>query len=232
MSRYGSWPICRWVFFRSFSKYIIALRWRKWRCSTFFWALRNSRARWSNGPADCSPSSLQLDRFLGPEPGQQQIVVQGEILAEGAGVALPAAAPDQLAVDAAGVVHLGADHVQPAELLHAVAKLDVGAAAGHVRRDGHLAAQPGAGDDVGLFGDVVGVEHLMLDPVLVRAVSRGFPTCRSSGCRSARAGLRRASRRLPRQSPPISRRRRRKRSVGNRWRMAGRLVGIGMTWQR
>ena len=45
VSRYGSCPICRWVFLRSFSKYISDLRWRKWRRSTFRCALRKSRPR-------------------------------------------------------------------------------------------------------------------------------------------------------------------------------------------
>jgi hypothetical protein len=44
---------------------------------------------------------------------------------------------DQLAVDARAVMVFRDDHVQPAERLHALAQMDVGAAAGHVcgRRD-------------------------------------------------------------------------------------------------
>ena len=40
VSRYGSCPICCCIFFRSFSKYISARRWRKCRRSTTRWARR------------------------------------------------------------------------------------------------------------------------------------------------------------------------------------------------
>ena len=39
-------------------------------------------------------------RLLGAQPGKQNVVVQRQVLAAGAGVALAAAAADQLAVDA------------------------------------------------------------------------------------------------------------------------------------
>ena len=174
-----------------------------------------------------------FSRLLRPQAGQQQIVVQGEILAERAGVALAAAAADQLAVDAAGVVHLGADHVQAAQFGHAVAELDVGAAAGHVRRDGHLAGQAGAGDDVGLGGDVVGVEHLVLD---ARARSSSlremFRLVDRAGADQHAAGRRRAVWQISSTTAAHLASAVPKTRSGSRWRMAGRLVGIGSTWQR
>ena len=69
----------------------------------------------------------------------EDFIVEREELAIRAGVALPAAAADELAVDALRFVQLGADDVQAAELVHAVAKANVGAAAGHVRGDGDFA---------------------------------------------------------------------------------------------
>ena len=63
----------------------------------------------------------------------------------------------------------------PPALVRFRQQFDVGAAAGHVRGDGHVADQfatgvlvllPGDGDDLGLALVVFGVEHLMLDAVL------------------------------------------------------------------
>ena len=62
---------------------------------------------------------------------------------------------------------LGAHDVQAADRLHALAKLDVGAAPGHVCGDGHGAFLAGAGDDLGLLLVVLGVEHAVDDAVLL-----------------------------------------------------------------
>ena len=64
-----------------------------------------------------------------------ELVLGREEEARLAGVALAAGAAAQLVVDAARLVALGAEHVEAAELGHAVAELDVDAAAGHVGRD-------------------------------------------------------------------------------------------------
>jgi hypothetical protein len=56
--------------------------------------------------------------------------------------------------------------VQAAEFGHAEPELDVGSAAGHVRRDGDPALRAGLGHDLGLGGDMIGVEHLVLDAAL------------------------------------------------------------------
>ena len=69
------------------------------------------------------------------EKAPQQFIVQGDHQARPARVALARGAAEELAVDAAGLVRLGGDDVQPAELRDARRQLDVGAAAGHVRRD-------------------------------------------------------------------------------------------------
>ena len=96
---------------------------------------------------------------LGAVALHEDVVVERHILPPGAGVALPAAAADELAVDACGVMEFRADHVQAAEFLHAVAKLDVGAAASHVRRDGDLPMLARLRDDLRLSLDVPRVEH-------------------------------------------------------------------------
>src|SRR5215210_6468920 len=67
--------------------------------------------------------------------GLDDLVLQRDEELGVAGVALPGAAAGELAVDAPGLVPLGADDVQAALLGHPRAQLDVGAAAGHVRRD-------------------------------------------------------------------------------------------------
>ena len=80
---------------------------------------------------------------------------------------MPAAAADELAVDALRFVQLGADDVQPAEFVHAFAEANVGAAAGHVRRDGDFAVLAGVRDDFRFLGNVPRVEHRVLDAALV-----------------------------------------------------------------
>ena len=78
----------------------------------------------------------------GAEPFEQ-LVFEREQELRAAGVALPAGAADELPVDPLGLVPLGADDVQAAGLGHARPELDVGAAAGHVRRHRHRARLPG-----------------------------------------------------------------------------------------
>src|SRR5690606_25383053 len=124
-------------------------------------------------------------------------------------VALPAGAASELVVDAAGVVALGAEHVEAAELadllalggglggvailqrlelglallavevdvlgpqvplgqdLGVAAEDDVHPAAGHVGGHGDRLEAAGLGDDLGLPGVLLGVEHLVGDAPLV-----------------------------------------------------------------
>src|SRR6266403_2381815 len=145
----------------------------------------------------------------------QQVVLEREVEVRGAGVALTARAAAQLVVDAAGLVTLGADDVQAAELhdflvlglgdaprLHQrrrpllggggdridalfpenffgqevgiAAEEDVGAAAGHVGRDGHGALASGLGHDLGLALVVLRVEDLMADAPLLEELGHGL----------------------------------------------------------
>ena len=91
---------------------------------------------------------LELFRLLRTEADEQDFVVEREKLPIRAGVALPAAAADELAVDALRFVHFGADHVQAAKFMHTRAEANVGAAAGHVRGHGDFALLACLRDDL------------------------------------------------------------------------------------
>ncbi len=194
-------------------------------------------------PLDRLGDHLRLDRLVvfeaahGPLQGTggeqpHQLVVEAQVEAALAGVALTAGAAAQLVVDAAGVVALGADHVEAAGLedllalgralllehlevllvagerlgavllelfghlldgprqgevvdhqvgriallVHLVARHQLGVAAeqdvdattGHVGGDGDRAEAAGLGDDVGLTGVLLGVEHLVFDAALLQ----------------------------------------------------------------
>src|SRR5207247_8622597 len=89
---------------------------------------------------------------LDPVAGEQahELVLAGEVEARLAGVALASRAAAELVVDPPRLVALGADDVEAAELEHALAELDVDAAAGHVRRDRDRTGLAGVLDDLGL----------------------------------------------------------------------------------
>ncbi|MBN1512377.1 MAG: hypothetical protein JXB13_10210, partial [Phycisphaerae bacterium] len=63
-----------------------------------------------------------------------ELVFQTDDGLRGSRIALPGAASEKLAVNASGLVPLGGDHVEAAELGDAPAELDVRASSGHVRR--------------------------------------------------------------------------------------------------
>ena len=110
----------------------------------------------------------QLADAVGSRPEDlHQVVLEGDEEAAGPGVALAARPSPKLVVDAPRFMALGADDVQPAGLANAVAEDDVGAAAGHVRRDHHRAALAGVLDDLGLALVELCVQHRMLYPTLV-----------------------------------------------------------------
>ena len=73
-----------------------------------------------------------------------EVVLEADVKASRAGIALARATAAQLAIDAARFVALGADDVKAAFVRHAGAEFNVGAAAGHVGRDGDCAALTGA----------------------------------------------------------------------------------------
>ncbi len=95
--------------------------------------------------------------LVGPEQ-PHEIVFQRDKKMRRTGVALAGTTAPQLAVNAAGLVALGADDVQAAGVRHAGAKFDVGAAAGHVGGDGDTTSLAGARDDFGFLLMVLGVE--------------------------------------------------------------------------
>ncbi len=126
-----------------------------------------------------------------------EAVFQRQVEAAGAGIALTTGAATQLVVDAARLVTLGSDHMQPARLenrlmallpigldlrdlllggiLHrrdfdfpVAAQQDVGTTAGHVGGDGDRTRATGLGDDLGFLVVVLGVEHLVLDAFLLQ----------------------------------------------------------------
>ena len=100
------------------------------------------------------------------------LVLRRQVEAGLAGVALAAGAAAQLVVDAPRLVALGAEHVQAAEIGHALAELDVDAAAGHVGGDRDRAQLPGLRDDVGLALVVLRVQHLVLDAAPLSSFDR------------------------------------------------------------
>ena len=65
---------------------------------------------------------------------------------------------------------------------------DVGAAAGHVRGDGHGALAAGLGDDFGLALVMLGVEHFVRNAAPLEHASRAVRSFRSTRCRPASAG--------------------------------------------
>ena len=92
-----------------------------------------------------------------------EVVLEAHVEPRAARVTLAGAASAELAVDAAGFVALGPDHVKSAELGDALAEFDVRAAAGHIGRDRHRPAEPGARDDLGLLHVVFRVEDGVRD---------------------------------------------------------------------
>ena len=102
---------------------------------------------------------------LDPVAGEQahELVLAGQVEARLAGVALSAGAAAELVVDPARLVPLGADDVEAAELEHALAELDVDAAAGHVRRDRDGAELAGVHDDLGLALVLLRVQDVVRD---------------------------------------------------------------------
>src|SRR4029077_11614324 len=104
---------------------------------------------------------------LDPVAGEEtdDVVLAREVETRLARVALAARAAAKLVVDAPRLVPLGAEHVEPADVDHAVSELDVDAAAGHVRRDRDRAPLARVLDDLGLARVLLRVEDVVLDPL-------------------------------------------------------------------
>src|SRR4029078_4527338 len=100
----------------------------------------------------------------------------GEVEARLARVALAAGTAAQLGVDAPRLVALSPEHGQPADVEHALAELDVDAAAGHVRRDRDRAGLAGVRDDLALALVLLRVQDVVRDAAPPR--QRGGILCR------------------------------------------------------
>ena len=115
------------------------------------------------------------------------------------------------------------------EDLRIAAQDDVGASAGHVRRDGDRARAAGLRDDVRFLLVELGVEHVVLDAALRRAGARASRSSRWRWCRRGTAGRPRGARRS-RRPPRRTWRRPCGRSGRSRSsRIMGWLVGTTMT---
>ena len=137
---------------------------------------------------------------------EEEVVLGAAEHLGGAGVALAGGAAEELAVDAAAAVRLGGDHVQAAEFGDAAAELDVGAAAGHVRRDGDLPRWPASATISASCAVCVGVEHAMRparggEPAADFLAMPARSACRPGPARPCRSARRRARRRRPTSGP-------------------------------
>ena len=119
----------------------------------------------------------------------EQVVLEREKKVGGTFVTLPGATAAQLTVDAARLVPLGGDDVQPADRLDAFAKLDVGAPAGHVGGDSHRPLLPGACNDLGLLLVVFGVEYTVDDTVFLEHPGDQLADLNRHGADEHRAAL-------------------------------------------
>src|SRR5262249_42421210 len=93
----------------------------------------------------------------------QQFILQRQEELTAPRVALAAGAAGQLAVDSDVLVALRAQPLPSARLDALARRLDVGAATGHVGRDGDSSLLPGLGHDLCFLLMLPGVENLMLD---------------------------------------------------------------------
>ncbi len=71
-------------------------------------------------------------------------------------------------------MQLGADHMHSTDRFDGCRNFDVGTAACHIGRYGHLARKTSSRDDLGLFGDLVGIQYFMFDACLVEQVRKHF----------------------------------------------------------
>ena len=85
---------------------------------------------------------------------------------------------------------LGTDDVKSADLGNALAKLDVGAAARHVRRDRHGAALARKRDDLGFASVVLGVQDLVRDVRELEHARKDLGSVDRNGAEKDRLALR------------------------------------------
>ena len=162
------------------------------------------------GVLDDPAQHLGLDRLALARPqavehavhavaGEQadQVVFGRQVEAALALVALAPRAAAELVVDAPAFVAFGAEHVEAAEVGHALAELDVDAAAGHVGGDRHGVPLTGALDDLGLALVLLGVQHVVRHAVALEVGPTAARSPRPTRCRPAPAGPSRGARRCP-----------------------------------
>ena len=90
-----------------------------------------------------------------------EVVLERDIEAGEAGVALASGTAAQLVVDSAGLMALGADDIQAAGSPGGVVELDIGTTACHVGGDGHTPVLTGMGDDLCLDLMVLRIQHVV-----------------------------------------------------------------------
>src|SRR5205807_3758153 len=93
----------------------------------------------------------------------QQIIFKRDKKAGAAGISLSSGTAPQLIINAAALMLVGTDHVEPAQLGHALSQFDVCTATRHVGGDGHCAALTSSGNDAGLLLLIACIQHLMPD---------------------------------------------------------------------
>ena len=119
------------------------------------------------------PRMLELLAFLESEPLHDfrhpigraevahEIVLEADVETRTAGIALPRATAPQLPVDPARLVPLRADHEKTAVIRDAFTELNVGSAAGHVRRNRDRPGLSGALDDLRFLHVILRVQDVV-----------------------------------------------------------------------
>ena len=89
-------------------------------------------------------------------------------------VSLTSGTSTQLIIDTSGLMTLGTDDLQSAQLLNAFTQLDIRTTAGHVRCDGDMSHQTCIRDDLSLELMELGIQHLMLHALLLQQLGQFF----------------------------------------------------------
>ena len=124
-------------------------------------AARGGRLRIELQHAPCEPAGQRPQASPNRADGvaaEQRVIERDDVLG-GARIALPSGPAIELAIDAAAVAVLGQDHVQPPARGYSGPEHDIGAAAGHVGRDGDAAGLARLGNHGRLLRILPGIEH-------------------------------------------------------------------------
>ena len=93
----------------------------------------------------------------------QQVIIQGQILAERAGISLPSTAADQLSVNSRRIMQLAANHMQASERVGLGGQFNICSSAGHIGGNSHFARLPCGGNNFRFPIQMPRVEHLVID---------------------------------------------------------------------